>query len=178
MGSVDITAESTLKESWTYGHAGHYLLIESPMRSWPVFGNHVVQEIFRHGVTPILAHPERYVDVQRTLNTLQPMLDQGALVQITAGALVGSMGREAMKCAFAMLDAGLVHIISSDAHMPAHTMAGEVVELVSQRIGEARARQIFMDNPASVIAGEAIPAQFEPTITAPSFLKKLFSRGV
>ena len=178
MGAVDISMGAPLKDSWTYGNAGHYLLIESPNRAWPVYGNHVVQEVLRHGVTAILAHPERYVDVQRNPKILDQMLHQGALVQITAGALVGDMGKESMKCAFHLLETGMVHIISSDAHTPQHTMAGEVVELVCQRIGEARARQIFVDNPAAVVAGKAIPAQISPTVAPTSFLKKLFSKGV
>ena len=177
MGSVNITGTSDLKNSWTYGNAGHYLLIESPMRAWPPFGNHVIQEVFRHGVTPILAHPERYVDVQRNIETLQPMLAQGALVQITAGALVGESGKETMRCCYKLLDAGLVHIISSDAHLAAHRMPGEVIDLVIERVGEARARQIFVDNPRAVVEGKAIPAQVGPKIQSPSFLKKLFSRG-
>lgn len=177
MGSVDITGTSELKDTWTYGNAGHYLLIESPMRAWPPFGNHIIQEVFRHGVTPILAHPERYVDVQRKIETLQPMLAQGALVQITAGALVGDAGKDSMRCAYQLLEAGVVHIIASDAHTASHQMPGEVVDLVIERIGEARARQIFVDNPRAVAEGRAIAAQVGPKLQSPSFLKKLFSRS-
>ncbi len=181
MGAIDIGGADEIKASWTYGNAGKWALIESPGVTWPTFGNHIVYELARRGIRSVLAHPERYADVQKDVNVLATALGQGALVQITAGVLSGQMADKAMsRCAAQLLRAGMVHLVASDAHMAEHTMPGEVVAHVVERVGELRARQIFEDNPRAVLEGGSVAPQFDvaPQAAASgSFWGKLWGRG-
>ena len=45
------------------------------------------------GITPVLAHPERNGEVQQRPELLEPLVASGVLVQLTAGAVDGSLGR-------------------------------------------------------------------------------------
>ncbi|BCM90325.1 tyrosine-protein phosphatase YwqE [Abditibacteriota bacterium] len=169
MGAIDIGGAGEVKDSWTYGSKKKWALIESPGMTWPTFANHIVYELARRGVRSVLAHPERYVDVQKDANILQTALSQGAAIQVTAGVVSGQMNDKNMiKCVHNLFKLGLVHLVASDAHMASHTMPGEVVEEVVARVGEARARQIFEDNPRAVLEGTSIPSQYEVAPTAPS----------
>ena len=44
------------------------------------------------GITPILAHPERYRFVQEDINKLEKISEMGVLFQIDAGSLIGHFG--------------------------------------------------------------------------------------
>lgn len=162
LGSVDIAGNAALPPAWTYGAMGKYALIESPYRAWPEFGNSMVHQIRLRGVTPIIAHPERYMDVQKSIARMENAVSQGAWLQITAGNILGQTDKAMQKCCLALLDAGLAHLVSSDAHNPDHAWPGEAIGAVVKRVGEERARQIFEDNPRAVIEGTAFPVQVPP----------------
>lgn len=175
LGSVDVLGDAGILPSWTYGGMGKYALIESPYRAWPEFGNSMVYQIKLRGVTPVIAHPERYIDVQKDIGRMESAVSQGALLQITAGSILGQTERAMQKCALALLDAGLAHLVSSDAHTVAHAWPGETVEAVTKRVGEARARQIFENNPRAIIEGDFFPGQIPPEKSVGGgFLGRLF----
>ena len=74
------------------------------------------------GLGPVLAHPERYrsVTVESHYALLAPVVEQGGLLQVTAGSLVGHFGRSVQKTAEAIVKSFPTHIvIASDAHWPA-----------------------------------------------------------
>ncbi len=162
LGSVDILGDAGILPAWTVGGMGKYALIESPYRAWPEFGNSMVYQIKLRGVTPIIAHPERYIDVQKDIARMESAVSQGAILQVTAGSILGQTDRAMQKCALALLDAGLAHLVSSDAHNPTHAWPGEAVEAVVKRVGEPRARQIFENNPLAVVQGAPFPGQIAP----------------
>ncbi len=182
MGAIDIGGSGEVKASWTYGSAGKWALIESPDATWPTFANHIVYELARRGVRCVLAHPERYIDVQKDVNVLANALGQGALVQVTAGVVSGQMNDKVLsRCVNNLFKEGLVHLVASDAHRADHTMPGEVVAQVIERVGEERARQIFDSNPRAILEGGAVPPQADvvPQKSSGSggFIGKLFGRN-
>lgn len=97
-------------------NGSRYLLLELWNSSWLPETERVIFELRASGITPILAHPERYRVFQKELERLELLLRQGVLVQITASSLVGMQGRTAQRTAEALLKRGLVHCIASDAH--------------------------------------------------------------
>jgi protein-tyrosine phosphatase len=162
LGSVDLLGDKGVLPEWTVANRGQYALVESPYSSWPNFGNNLLYELMLRGVRPIIAHPERYVDVQKDMAKIEGAVSQGALLQITAGSFLGQTGKEMNACALKLLDAGWVHIVSSDAHNSEHAWPGETIEFIENRIGAGRARQIFEDNPRAVLEGKPIPPQMAP----------------
>jgi protein-tyrosine phosphatase len=178
LGSVDLLRAGGPLPEWTVAGNGKYALVESPFGSWPDFGNNLLYELMLRGVRPIIAHPERYVDVQKDITKIERAVSQGALLQLTAGSILGQTTKEMHNCALKLLDAGWVHLVASDAHNPSHAWPGETIEIVEKRIGWPRAQQIFESNPRAVLDGKPIAPQFsvEKSKNNASLLARLFSR--
>jgi len=174
LGAVDVEGVGPVKKEWTYGNLGSFALVESPMAIWPAYGNDLLYTLRLRGVTPVIAHPERYINVQNDYNILRTAVSQGALLQITAASLLGKNGRPMQNACFKLLDAGMAHIVASDAHGPDEIFPGEAVDTVVERVGENLARQIFLDNPAAVVTGGLVPTPAE--VVLPARKISLFSR--
>ena len=85
----------------------------------------------------------------REPNKLKVFLDQGCLLQVTAGSVAGSFGEAAQDLAIQLLEKNLVTILASDAHnldyRPPVLTSGLAV--ASELIGEDAARRLVFDNP-------------------------------
>jgi protein-tyrosine phosphatase len=68
------------------------------------------------GYRVVLAHPERIAAVQRDPNVLLPLIERGALMQLTAEALTGHQGQRLRAAAETLLTHGMAHVLASDAH--------------------------------------------------------------
>lgn len=68
------------------------------------------------GLTPVIAHPERYSFVQDDINSLNRLSDKNVLFQINAGSPAGDFGEEEMHISAQMINCGFVDFIGSDAH--------------------------------------------------------------
>jgi protein-tyrosine phosphatase len=122
-------------------------------------------------ITPVLAHPERNPDVQARPELLEPIVAGGALVQLTAAAIDGRLGRSAERCARLLLDRRLAHLIASDAHAPDVRAVG-LTDAVRAIDDADLARWLTLDVPRAIVEGGVVPAFPEP-------LKRrgLFRRG-
>jgi len=178
MGAVDLYARLPEDLDLTYGRKGKYALIESPTPVWPDFGNHVVNLMQNAGVTPILAHPERYLNVQKDPNILEPLIRQHVLIQVTAGAIIGEMGKQGRASARTLLKNGWVAFISSDAHDTTHALPDQAIEETIKLVGEEAAKTIFVDNPRKMLEGTRV-FSVEPsneTGELDGIFKRLFKR--
>jgi protein-tyrosine phosphatase len=97
-------------------NGSRYLLLELWNSAWLPETERVIFELQAFGITPILAHPERYRVIQREPERITSLLTQGVLIQITASSLIGMQGRTAQRTAESLLKRGLVYCIASDAH--------------------------------------------------------------
>lgn len=68
------------------------------------------------GLTPIIAHPERYLFVQDDITVLNRLSDSGVLFQMNAGSPAGDFGETEMSISTEMINFGFVDFIGSDAH--------------------------------------------------------------
>lgn len=75
-----------------------------------------LREIAYHGYMPVVAHPERYEAVQRNPQRLELWADQGFVLQLNKGSILGSLGVRAEVAANELLELGLAHLFASDAH--------------------------------------------------------------
>ena len=103
-----------------FGLAGNprLLLLEFPFYGWPLALPSIVENLKAEGIVALFAHPERNSEVQEQPERLEPLVEQGAYVQLTAGSLDGTAGARAGRCARALLDAELAHVVASDRHGP------------------------------------------------------------
>lgn len=132
------------------------LLLESPTFGWPFDLPHVVAGLCRDGLRPVLAHPERNRDVHEDLALVGRAVEAGALVQLTAASVDGRNGRETAACARALVEAGLAHLVSSDAHGPGVRAAG--LSAAVRRLGdEPLGRWLVEEVPAALLADADLP---------------------
>lgn len=95
-----------------------YLLVEFAFDEEPAFVSHMLKEIRKEGLVPVVAHPERYYFVQDEPRILHAWRRDGVLLQLNKGSLLGAFGRSARRVAHWCLAEGCVHVIGSDAHSP------------------------------------------------------------
>jgi protein-tyrosine phosphatase len=104
--------------AFTLGAAGRFLLLEFPYEGWPVGLPTRITELAARGISVVLAHPERNLQVQAAPQRLAGLVDCGALVQLNAGSLLRGNASHVTATARSLLDSGLVHLIGSDSHRP------------------------------------------------------------
>ncbi|MDQ2982483.1 MAG: phosphotransferase [Actinomycetota bacterium] len=141
---------------FTFGQSGRYILLEPPYSGWALGLEASVHELHRRRFTVVLAHPERNAAVQSSPERLAPLVAAGMLVQLTAGSLAGKLGGSARKAGLALVNAGLVHLVGSDAHGPG--VRPFVFAAGAETIhDEALRRWLFDQVPAAIVAGEELP---------------------
>ena len=72
---------------------GKYMLIEFQFHQIPDIQKQQLFDLKMAGVTPIIAHPERYKPVQENSDFITDWLEAGCLIQVDAGSLLGTLGR-------------------------------------------------------------------------------------
>lgn len=158
-----VTKESLagiLQKRYCTLNQSRYVLIELPQ----YFTSHPVMEFIfsltSAGLVPIVAHPERNPMVQSSLDSLNEMVRLGALVQVTAGSLLGHFGDGAKKLAREMLARRLAHVIASDAHndgLRAPLLSGGLREAI-KIVGEAEAKAMVSGVPEKIIKDQPFDA--------------------
>lgn len=141
-----------------FGLAGNpaYLLLEFPYVGWPLG---LPDEVFRlraSGVTPVVGHPERNTEVQREPERLRPLVEGGALVQLTAASVDGRLGRRCRDAAFGLLDAELAHLVASDGHGPAIREVG--LSAAAAAVADRRLAEWLVEGvPGAIADGDPLP---------------------
>ena len=150
----------------TLGKAGRHLLLEMPLSAIPMGIEQLIYALQTRGVTPILAHPERCIPVQQNPGVLEPMLERGVLVQITASSLQEKHSEIARKTANSLLRHNWVHFVASDAHSPRYRRSNinEVTGLLTEQYGQEMVEALVTLNGQRVIDGEAVPTDPLPFV--------------
>jgi len=142
------------------GDTGKYLLLELPFQTAPPIEDLVLQLRLR-GITPILSHPERNMELWRKPHRLNELVEAGCLVQITAGSLFGDFGRASLQAAERFLGAALVDVVASDAHSPVarRPELARAARLLTHLAGSDAAHKLLEANPAAIVRGEPLAPQ-------------------
>jgi protein-tyrosine phosphatase len=152
---LDRLSESDF-ERFGLGGSPRYVLVEFPYAGWPLSLHEWVFRLVTKGVTPVIAHPERNAEVHAQPEELRPLVDAGALVQITAASLDGRVGRSSQAAARELLRQGLAHLLASDAHTPDIREAG--LAAAAEAVGDDElARWLTWDVPKAIITDARIP---------------------
>jgi len=138
------------------GGSPHYVLLEFPYAGWPLSLHEWVFQLVTREITPVIAHPERNADVQAEPEELRPLVDAGALVQITAASLDGRIGRAAKAAATALIEKGLAHLLASDAHTPDVREAG-LLPAIDAVGDEGLARWMTLEMPMAIVTDAPLP---------------------
>ena len=110
------------------------------------------------GLTPILTHPERNPTLQADSSRIMDWLRGGVLVQVTAGSVMGRMGKKAERMAHELLANRWVHFLATDAHNTTLAAAKDArlrSMLVAQKYGPEYAHLLLRLESACGISGKA-----------------------
>jgi protein-tyrosine phosphatase len=141
----------------TAADAGQHLLLELPHELF-VDPLPMIDLLQLRGLQPVLTHPERHHYLNGSIDVPRQWVTQGAVLQVTAGSLIGDFGPRALDHAWKLVLSGLVGLVASDAHnaqrRPPRMSAA--LHALQQKIGHAGARRLVIDNPLNVIEGQPI----------------------
>jgi protein-tyrosine phosphatase len=163
---------------------GHgYLLVEIPDYGLPRGLTDIFYQLQLAGLTPILTHPERNPTLQNDQPRIVDWLRGGVLIQVTAGSVMGRMGKQAEKMAHELLANRWVHFLATDAHNTTSRppKMREAFEVVAKKYGPDYARLLCVSNPLAAFMGKPMPPQIEPLnlyedMKAKSWWQKLTGR--
>jgi protein-tyrosine phosphatase len=143
-----------------------YVLVEFASHAVPP----MVEQPFYHcqleGWTPIIAHPERNAVFQAKPELLMKLIQLGAKTQVTCDSVTGHFGAEAQRAAEEWIQAGLVHMLATDAHNLKRRppRAREAIAAVRALAGDEVAVALSETNPGAVVAGRGLPWEPEPAL--------------
>jgi len=140
-----------------------YMLVELPFTATPQFAEMLLG--MHADVQPVLlAHPERCRAFHDDPELLGRLVGQGMPAQVTAASIAGDYGATVQRCAWTMLEQGLVHVVASDSHD-----ADSRPPLMREPLEAAGLNGVIEAlceiNPAAILAGEQ-PAP-APPVTPP-----------
>ncbi len=118
----------------------------------------VVDELLALGWRPLVAHPEFVPQLAADVHRAARLVSAGARLQVTAASVIGTFGGAVQRVAHELLDAGLVHVLASDAHSRAWRPPGlsEARFLIARRWGEEEASRLTEGNPRAVLEDREI----------------------
>lgn len=162
-----------------------YVLFEPPHVSLPQRMDELLHNVTASGFVPILTHPERLRWIEQNYDLVISLVEQGTLMQITAGSLTGRFGQRPQYWSQRMLAEGRVHILATDTHdtkkrPPTMTNA---YDIAAAELGLDEAKNLVLIRPAMILDNE--PAERLPPVLARkgadapvrrSFLNRLFGR--
>lgn len=134
-----------------------YVLVEFPTQEVPHYTERLFSQMAIEGYIPIIAHPERNLELQKNPNKLVELIELGALAQVTAGVVVGRLGKQAQNIAEQMITHNLIHFIASDAHNVEgrNFFMKEAFDYVEDSYGKEYSER-FQENAARLLNGEKL----------------------
>ena len=142
-----------------HGRDKDYILFELP-HFYEI--NEVSETIFKfklNNITPILAHPERSLKLQQNPAEIVKWVEQGCVMQLNAGSITGQFGKTCQQVAKRFLDAGVIHLIASDAHEHKHRnykVLNKAKEYIEENFDEEFSNILFISNPKNILKSQPI----------------------
>ena len=135
-----------------------YLLVEFAFGETPWFAAQTLESIAVRGLTPVVAHPERYYFIQDDPRRLLRWAESGYVLQLNRGSLSGMFGRHAAKAAQWCLANGCVHLFASDAHSPYRRtpQLDDLFDHIARAASPEAAALLLERNPAAILENRAV----------------------
>lgn len=118
----------------------------------------MLHDLMELGVTPVIAHPERYRCVHESESGIAKWKNRGCLLQVNRGSIFGRFGSGAKQCVDRLLDQHMVTCIASDAHKPYErtTYMADIKEYMEQEYSFEYSKKLLYDNPKRILEGEKV----------------------
>ncbi|MGL6108443.1 tyrosine-protein phosphatase [Romboutsia sp.] len=135
----------------------------------------ILYELKLKGYKPIIAHTERYSEIQENPEKVEDIIKEGAFIQVNASSVLKKQIPLHHKITHKLLKNNHVHFIATDAHGPTvrRPLIKEAYDYVSKKYGKIFADNLFIENPSRVLNDEDIILENMP-IANTSIFKSLF----
>ena len=97
-------------------NATNNLLVEFPFEENPETVCKYIAKLQRKRYNIILAHPERFVFIQKDPELAYYLEETGCILQVNQGSILGVFGEKCRKLVLKMMNDGIVKVIATDAH--------------------------------------------------------------
>lgn len=136
----------------------NYVLYEMPLNTKPLNLYDMLFEMQRYKLVPILAHPERYLFVQKEPELIYELIEKGVLMQVNYGSFIGQYGTKAQIIAKKLLENDMIHFLGSDVHRQ-NTIYPKIPKILDELkilVGEEKIKEITEVNPEKVLNNKRI----------------------
>lgn len=122
------------------------------------FMHNTLRAIAEAGYRPVVAHPERYRAIQQQPLVLDRWFRRGYILQLNKGSVLGAFGPRVQRTAADILEAGLAHVIASDAHTATRRTPhmGPLLRWLEHHLDEEYARILVRENPLRILRDQAV----------------------
>ena len=174
-----------LDSPWaTINATGKYLLFELPFFTLPQGIDAFIFQCKVKGITPVMAHPERYFYMHNKLDELLNWHSQGCLMQMDAGSILGQFGKKVQNISKKLVQMEFFSIVGSDAHdvigRNYQTMF-DAHDLLLESLDSDYVKKLLYENPKKIIYGDkVIPNSVIPELgkfSLKGIVNKVFSKN-
>ncbi|HGE2919455.1 TPA: capsular polysaccharide biosynthesis protein Cps4B [Streptococcus pneumoniae] len=140
-----------------------YALIEFSMHTSYRQIHTGLSNILMLGITPVIAHIERYNALENNEKRVRELIDMGCYTQINSyhvskPKFFGEKYKFMKKRARYFLERDLVHVVASDMHnldsRPPYMQ--QAYDIIAKKYGAKKAKELFVDNPRKIIMDQLI----------------------
>lgn len=135
-----------------------YILFELPLRSQFYNLKDLLHKLKENDYKLILAHPERYLTVQKNFNFLLELKSIGVLFQSNYGSILGNYGISAKTCIKKMLKNNLVDFLGSDVHREntIYPKVPKAIEKISKIVSKEYLEDLTQNNAEKILNNEEL----------------------
>jgi protein-tyrosine phosphatase len=135
-----------------------YLLLELPDISF-IDPMPLVRWLAEDGITVVMAHVERYPEVQRRPDLVEAWIEAGAAMQINAGSLLGHIGAAAQSLSWTLIERQSRLLVATDAHdiRARPPLLSRAAKQIERRFGFEAAFRLCVENPRQVLGRSSRP---------------------
>jgi len=135
-----------------------YVLFELPLRRHFPNYKDIINNLINNDYKLILAHPERYLEVQENFEILHELSNMGVLFQANYGSFVGHYGFKAKSTVKKMLSKELISFMGSDVHRPGHSypLIPKALKKMSKIASVEYIERITNSNAEKILNGEEL----------------------
>ncbi len=153
-----------------------YCLMEMPSLMLPPHLDDIIYELQLMDIVPVLAHPERQMQLMEKPEKLLELLEKGCAAQSNGGSVTGVFGPKVQHNVEQLLEQKVIAFMGSDAHNLRYrnTNLKEARDAMTARWGEESVTELFETKPQCILLNKPLPTdlymdRLPETITVQSF---------
>jgi tyrosine-protein phosphatase YwqE len=133
---IDDSFEEMLEGEGHMPLKSEYLLFEMSFLQPPLNLDRAIISINQKGLTPILAHPERYSFMHKKPENLRRLREQGIQMQLNILSLGGHYDKEVQRLAWKLIEDRQIDYLATDMHNLRHLKALKEIVLPAKRMDQ------------------------------------------